>query len=216
MKNTAPKAARLPPKGRNLPARSPWPRLALTLGNRQASRPADLPFLRRMLKSLLQDLLRQPVADLGVYLVGARDMTRFNERFLRHAGSTDVITFDYSSQTPGGPGSATHEPAGPGLHGEIFICVDEAVLQAARFRTTWTAEVVRYAVHGILHLRGFDDARTLDRQRMKHEESRLLGELAGRFDLAKLARRPSRKQGGLKLGREPGFVPPRRKKLAPA
>ena len=45
------------------------------------------------------------------------------------------------------------------LHGEIFICVDEAVLQARKFRTSWQSEIVRYLVHGVLHLLGHDDSR---------------------------------------------------------
>jgi len=65
---------------------------------------------------------------------------------LRHAGATDVIAFDYSIR-------ASH------LRGEIFICVDEALVQARRFRTTWQSESVRYVVHGVLHLLGFDDRR---------------------------------------------------------
>ena len=45
------------------------------------------------------------------------------------------------------------------LHGEIFICVDEAVWQARKFRTSWQSEIVRYLVHGVLHLLGHDDSR---------------------------------------------------------
>ena len=45
------------------------------------------------------------------------------------------------------------------LHGEIFICVDEAIRQARRFGTIWQSEIVRYLIHGVLHLLGFDDSR---------------------------------------------------------
>ena len=34
-------------------------------------------------------------AELGINLVGAKEMARVNWNFLRHEGSTDVITFDY-------------------------------------------------------------------------------------------------------------------------
>jgi probable rRNA maturation factor len=66
--------------------------------------------------------------------------------------------------------------------------VDEAIIQARRFRTSWPAELVRYLVHGVLHLRGFDDHTAADRRRMKTEENRLLRLLAGRFPLSQLAR----------------------------
>ena len=103
-------------------------------------------------------------------------MTRVNETFLQHAGSTDVITFDHA------------EPDAAALHGEIFICVDEAVTQARRFRTTWQSELLRYMIHGLLHLQGFDDHTASDRRQMKSEENRLLAALRRRFPTGKLAR----------------------------
>jgi rRNA maturation RNase YbeY len=86
-------------------------------------------------------------------------MARVNWRFLQHEGSTDVITFDHGS---------TIER----VHGECFISVADAVDQAQAFRTTWTEEVVRYVIHGILHLRGYDDLEPALRRSMKREENR--------------------------------------------
>ena len=65
--------------------------------------------------------------------------------------------------------------------------MDEAIAQARRFRSTWQSELVRYLIHGILHLRGFDDLRHSDRRKMKREESRLLRLLARQFNFGKLA-----------------------------
>jgi rRNA maturation RNase YbeY len=79
----------------------------------------------------------------------------------------------------------------PWLHGEIFISLDDAFVQARRFRTTWQQELVRYLVHGILHLCGYNDATGTARRRMKREEDRLLRALGRRFALSKLARKPT-------------------------
>jgi rRNA maturation RNase YbeY len=88
------------------------------------------------------------------------------------------------------------------LHGEIFVCLDEAVRQAQRFHTSWPAELMRYVIHGLLHLRGFNDARPAARRRMKREEDRLLRRVAGRFDLSRLAKPPeSGRRGSDKLRR---------------
>jgi probable rRNA maturation factor len=51
------------------------------------------------------------------------------------------------------------------LHGEIFICPEVAATQAREFRTSWQEEIVRYCVHGLLHLRGYDDVRAADRRK---------------------------------------------------
>ncbi len=154
--------------------------LDLTLRNRQRTRPVEIRRLRQICITLLEDLLQIKNAELGVTLVAAPEMARINGQFLQHEGSTDVITFDYS-EIP--------DPR-PKLHGELFVCLDEAVLQARRFRTTWQSELVRYIIHGTLHLLGHDDHRAPDRRTMKREENRLLRLLRTRFPLSRLARKP--------------------------
>ena len=76
------------------------------------------------------------------------------------------------------------------LHGEVFVCVDDTVTQARQFGVTWQDELVRYVVHGLLHLLGHDDLDPAARRHMKREENRLVQELAGRFRLRQLSRRP--------------------------
>ena len=161
---------------------------SLSLHNRQCARRLDLPLARRVITTLLHSLMGLNHFDLGLSLVGAAEMARLNERFLHQAGSTDVLSFDYLEKpTPRGrPRTAGAADSSPVLHGEIVVCVDEAAAQARRFRTTWQSELVRYIVHGILHLRGFDDRRPDQRRRMKRAEDHLLRQLAARFDLMRL------------------------------
>jgi rRNA maturation RNase YbeY len=130
----------------------------------------DARHLRLVVRALLREDLRAEDFELGIYFVGDELMTQLNETHLKHAGTTDVITFDY------------HDPRTPGkLEGELFICVPEAVRQSAKFRCAWQQEVVRYIVHGVLHLRGYDDAGAVARRRMKREENRLLRRAGRRF-----------------------------------
>ena len=133
--------------------------------------PVDTRQLRRITSVLLGELLALDNFELGVQLIRAPEMTRINETFLGHEGATDVITFDHASCLT---------PHAPRLHGELFICYDVAISQARQFRTTWPDELVRYLIHGVLHLQGFDDHRAADRRKMKREESRLLRELRRR------------------------------------
>ncbi|HEY4414545.1 MAG TPA: rRNA maturation RNase YbeY [Verrucomicrobiae bacterium] len=139
---------------------------------------------RHWLQSVVVELfaeLKIETADLGIKLVGAREMARVNWQFLQHEGSTDVITFDHAEPTMGN--SRRKE-----LHGELFICVDDAILQAQEFDTDWQSEVVRYTVHGVLHLLGYDDLKPALRREMKREENRLVRRLAGKFSFAQLSR----------------------------
>jgi rRNA maturation RNase YbeY len=148
--------------------------ISLQFRNRQRARKIDLRLLRKIIKAALEELKVTKDSEFFFHLVAAPEMTHMNETFLHHNGSTDVITFDYSH-------SASQ------LHGEIFICVDEALIQAKKFHTSWQSEIIRYAIHGLLHLKGFDDHRATDRRTMKREENRLLHELSRRFPISKLA-----------------------------
>ncbi len=123
-----------------------------------------------MVETLLEELIHQEDYDLGVYLVDASEITRLNESYLRHQGPTDVIAFDYAD-----PGKSS------ALHGEVFVCVDEALIQAPRVRVSWQTELVRYVVHGVLHLCSYDDHATEARRRMKSVEGRLMRCLLVRF-----------------------------------
>lgn len=144
----------------------------LLLRNRQRTRSLNLRLLRRIARCLLHDLLEKEGCDLAFWFVGVDRITELNEQFLQHAGPTDVITFDY------------FDAANPdSLHGEVFICVDVTLAQARRFRTDWRSELVRYLIHGVLHLSGYDDQQPAPRRRMKQAEDRFLREISTRFNL---------------------------------
>ena len=150
----------------------------LILRNRQRTRKIQSTYLRTIIRAFLEGPLRRQDYELGVHLVDRTAISKLNEAHLGHRGPTDVITFDYA------------DPAHPEwLGGDIFVCVPEAVAQAWHFGTTWQSEVVRYIVHGVLHLCGYDDQSRRARMKMKKQEDRLVTELANQFELRKLGSR---------------------------
>jgi len=173
--------------------------MTLCLRNRQRDCLIDLRLLRRVLRFALERF-NTPDYEVCFHFVPAPEMANINEKFLNHIGPTDVITFDHSEvgQRPviraGRSGSAGFQPAVsqtsslPHMHGEIFICPEVALAQAREFRTSWQEEIVRYCVHGLLHLRGYDDVRAADRRKMKREEGRIVNELTKQFAVARLSR----------------------------
>ena len=134
----------------------------LAITNRQRDRKVDTRRVREVATAVLAEAGQG--AELGINFVSAKRSAEVNWQFLQHEGPTDIITFDYGS-TP------------ERLFGEMFICVPEAVRQAAEFGTTWEAELLRYVIHGILHLRGYDDLEPAKRRVMKREENRLVRKL---------------------------------------
>ena len=149
----------------------------LVLTNRQRTRRVDIRSLRALVAAVLDDLGID--AEIGIHLVSAREMAKVNWDFLRHEGSTDVITFDHSSTTER-------------LHGELFISVADAVVQAEEFGTTWDEELARYVIHGLLHLLGHDDLEPAKRRVMKRRENRLVRKFAEKHPLARPAGRRGR------------------------
>jgi probable rRNA maturation factor len=174
--------------------------MTIAIANHQRTRKVDLRLLKQIVSAFLADL-EITKTELEISLVATPEMIRLNEQFLHHKGSTDVIAFDYHNEggagsplpaaKPGAMGTGLREASPrrascPTLHGEIFICVDEAVSQASKFGVSWQSEIVRYVIHGVLHLLGHDDLRAGARRKMKREENRLLHKLSHRFALSKL------------------------------
>ena len=167
----------------------------IVIANRQRAKKINGRLLKQMVGGLFAEL-KIAEAELGINLVGEREMTLVNETFLQHAGSTDVITFDHSQDVGNAVrrlkkqkiyNESPHVVSYKQIYGELFVCVDEAVLQAKEFRTSWQLEVVRYVVHGVLHLLGHDDLHVAARREMKRAENRLVRLLAKRFAFSKLA-----------------------------
>ena len=154
----------------------------LGLRNRQRVRAVDTRLLRRIARWALEEQFHAANYELGLHLVTAAEMARVNETFLNHEGSTDVITFDHRETVGRGRNS------GNVFHGEIFLCLDDAVAQARQFDTAWQSELARYLLHGLLHLHGFDDRTPNARRRMKREENQLLRLAQRQFPIRRLAR----------------------------
>jgi probable rRNA maturation factor len=178
----------------------------LSVRNRQRVRRVNTLLLRRIALHVLEEQLRVSDFELAIHLAAASEMAKVNWNFLQHEGSTDVITFDHSksvaadvrrlsnqNRSSSKRAEPPHVVSYQGLHGELFICLDDAVKQAREFRTSWQSELIRYVIHGLLHLCGHDDLKPAARRQMKREENRLLREATKRFVLAKLETRNSKR-----------------------
>lgn len=93
------------------------------------------------------------LATLEAALVDDETSDRVHREFMDIEGATDVITFH---------------------HGEIVIGAEVALRQAAEFGEPPAREILRYLVHGILHLAGHEDASETDRARMEAAQESIL------------------------------------------
>jgi rRNA maturation RNase YbeY len=100
-------------------------------------------------------------AQINVVLVSDQELLQMNRTHLRHDYLTDVITFPLE-QSP--------------LEGEIYISIDRAREQAAEYGVGLYDEVRRLAIHGALHLAGYDDGSSQQREQMRSLEDHYLAE----------------------------------------
>lgn len=104
--------------------------------------------------------------SLAVCLVSEDGIRRLNREFRRIDRSTDVLAF------PCGP-----NPSGHHHLGDIVISVPAAARQARRAGHSLSRELRVLAVHGYLHLLGYDHE--TDDGRMARTQRRLLRRLLG-------------------------------------
>jgi|ETNmetMinimDraft_29_1059903.scaffolds.fasta_scaffold00494_3 rRNA maturation RNase YbeY len=166
--------------------------MSLTVRSRQKSHLIDSWMVRRLAKWTLEitepgDISELFEHELGVFIIGSEEMARLNYSSLKHEGATDVITLDYGEP-------ASIPKCGPIL-GDLFICPTVAEENAKDYGTSCSHEVARYLIHGILHLRGYDDGKMATRKAMKQEENLLMSEALKHFHLSCLVKEPKTDRG---------------------
>jgi probable rRNA maturation factor len=147
-----------------------------------------VPYLKKHLRHL-HAMAKSHLTELSVALVGDARMSQLHVQFMGIAGPTDVLTFPLETDN-----------RGLATSGEIVICVPEARRQAQQRRIPVQREVLLYALHGILHLNGFDDRTDVEYRIMHRTEDRILIDLGigATFDPGSLNSKPvrTRAKGG--------------------
>lgn len=140
-------------------ARTAAPRLTITISG---ARPPVASELRRVCRETLQreGILR---GRLDVAVVNAAVMRTLHRRWMADDTPTDVLTFDLRD-----------DPEKKYVEAQLVVCESVARVAARRNRGDWRRELALYAVHGCLHLCGYDDRRATDAARMHRREDEIL------------------------------------------
>jgi probable rRNA maturation factor len=131
----------------------------------QLQAPDTDPPLTRWLPRQLRKLATLEGATRGqltIAVVDNRTMAALHRRHMKIRGPTDVMTFDLRD-------SPRDE-----LEGDIVISKDIAAREAKKRGHATRLEILLYALHGLLHLRGYDDHRATDYRKMHAREDDLL------------------------------------------
>jgi probable rRNA maturation factor len=155
------------------PARTPDLALTVQYGTRGAQLPSPAKF-RRWIRAALRTTAR-----VTLRVVNEPEGRKLNLEYRGRDYATNVLTFVYSKNKP--------------LDGDIAICAPVVAREARLQGMPREAHYAHLAVHGMLHLQGFDHAREPAAKRMENLEIRILAGLGFANPYQGAASRSSRK-----------------------
>lgn len=120
----------------------------------------EAPRLRRIVERTLRATDRQ-AESVSFVFVDDRAMIDYHARYVDVPKTTDVLSFPADDLDPGGERDL----------GDVVICTDQAARQAPRQGRGYGRELEVLALHGALHLLGYDHER--DNGQMHDLECRL-------------------------------------------
>ncbi|MBO8156050.1 MAG: rRNA maturation RNase YbeY [Bacillaceae bacterium] len=113
-------------------------------------------------------------AELSITFVDNREIQIINRNYRQKDQPTDVISFAMQEQGEGEVAIIGEEM--PLLLGDIVISIDRAKEQAKEFGHSLERELGFLAVHGFLHLLGYDHQTKEQEQKMFNRQEELLNE----------------------------------------
>ena len=102
-----------------------------------------------------------------VVYVDENEIVRVNNEFLKRDYITDIISFRYDE-------NQTNQE----IEGTLYCCAQCISEQSKEFADSQKQEYLRVLIHGLLHLIGYDDGNTAEKQEMTRLEDFFLNEYA--------------------------------------
>ena len=160
---------------------------AIQISNRQRGLSFKRPLGTIMRKSVETALSRFDLLDnseLYISVVSPVTIRRLNREYRNVDAITDVLSFpaiDWEGEEPGRIPADKHIDINPKTDrfvlGDIVICLARAEEQARDYGHGIEREVCFLAVHGVLHLLGFDHINEDEERRMQHITESVLADL---------------------------------------
>lgn len=102
------------------------------------------------------------IVSLSYILCSDQYLHRINVDYLDHDTLTDIITFELGN------------PQDENIEGEIYISIDRVLDNAKQLSVDFIVELSRVLVHGLLHLIGYPDKNSKEKEAMRGKEDHYL------------------------------------------
>ena len=103
------------------------------------------------------------LGDLNYIFCSDEYLLERNIKYLNHDTLTDIITFDYCEEEI--------------INSDIMISIDRVKENSSIFENSFSDELHRVMIHGVLHLIGYDDKTKKEKQTMRNKEDFYLKKL---------------------------------------
>ena len=116
--------------------------------------------LRAWIRSALSDH-KKTVNNINYIFTSDKYLLELNQSYLNHDTFTDIITFDQSTKTTK-------------VEADIYISIDRISENAKKLNISFSDELHRVMMHGVLHLLGYSDKSSAKKKEMRKKENHYL------------------------------------------
>ena len=113
-------------------------------------------------------------AEFSLIITGQKKIHELNKAYLGEDRPTDVLSFPMLTESDKGFVTA---PDGKKHLGEVIISYPQVVIQAEEHVHPAEREIAVLIIHGVLHLLGYDHAKSAEGKKMRAREAAILGSL---------------------------------------
>jgi probable rRNA maturation factor len=142
--------------------------------------PVETEEMSALLHFALDALGVHPQAEVSLLAVDLEAMAALHEQWMDEPGPTDVLSFPMDELTERGSWEVEPSHPGPALLGDIVVCPEFAIRQAAEHGHPFRHEMHVLVVHGLLHLLGYDHADPEQEKEMFARQERLVAAFEAR------------------------------------
>jgi probable rRNA maturation factor len=143
------------------------PDMEILLQNNQSQHPVDSESFQSQIGQLLEKL-GETQCELSLLLTDDAEIRRLNKTYRNLDHATDVLSFPQDED-------AVNE-SGDTLLGDVVISVETAARQAEEHHLSFNEELILLAIHGILHLLGYDHERSPQDARIMKDKTQVIFE----------------------------------------
>ena len=97
---------------------------------------------------------------INIILTSNSNIKSLNRKYLKRNYITDIIAFNYNRDDV--------------ISGDLFLSPDTIKMNAGKYKTKYSEEILRVIIHGVLHLIGYNDENNEEKLVMREKENYFL------------------------------------------